>query len=86
MNASLKKWISLAVVLVLALLAYQFRGLLGPREPGEGFVQGNGRIEAVEIDVATKVAGRVDEILAREGEFVKAGQVVARMQAQGERY
>ena len=83
MNASLKKWISLAVVLVLALLAYQFRGLLGPREPGEGFVQGNGRIEAVEIDVATKVAGRVDEILAREGEFVKAGQVVARMQAQG---
>lgn len=40
---------------------------------------GNGRIEAVEIDVSTKAPGRIKEILADEGDFVKAGQVLARM-------
>lgn len=44
-----------------------------------GFAQGNGRIEAVEIDVATKIAGRVSDILVNEGDFVTAGQIVARM-------
>lgn len=40
---------------------------------------GNGRIEAVEADVAAKPAGRVAETLVNEGDFVKAGQVIARM-------
>ena len=37
-------------------------GVLGALEdqgPGEGFVSGNGRIEATEVAVATKQAGRV---------------------------
>jgi HlyD family secretion protein len=46
-----------------------------------GFASGNGRIEADEIDIATKFAGRVAEVLADEGDLVKAGQVVARMDA-----
>jgi len=37
-------------------------------------------VEATEIDVATKLSGRVREILANEGDFVLADQVVARMQ------
>src|SRR5690606_26046194 len=45
----------------------------------EGFASGNGRIEAVEIDVATKTPGRIREILVEEGDFVEAGQVLARM-------
>ncbi len=43
---------------------------------------GNGRIEAVEIDVSTRTAGRIRDILAREGDFVEAGQVLARMDTQ----
>ena len=43
------------------------------------FASGNGRIEATEIDVATKYAGRVIEILASEGDFVTVGQAIARM-------
>jgi len=39
-----------------------------PSGPGEGFVSGNGRVEATEIDVATKLAGRIDEIMAAEGD------------------
>jgi len=48
--------------------------------PGEGFASGNGRIEATEVDVATKLGGRVDAILVNEGDFVAAGQPLARMQ------
>lgn len=44
-----------------------------------GIASGNGRIEAVEIDVATKTAGRIKEILVNEGDLVAAGQVLARM-------
>lgn len=45
-----------------------------------GLVSGNGRIEATEIDVATKLAGRVKDILVNEGDFVAAGQPLAEMQ------
>ncbi len=48
--------------------------------PGEGFASGNGRIEATEVDVATKLGGRVDAILVNEGDFVTAGQPLAQMQ------
>ncbi|MGI2231306.1 HlyD family secretion protein, partial [Burkholderia vietnamiensis] len=44
-----------------------------------GLVSGNGRIEATEIDVATKLPGRVTAMLVDEGDFVKAGQPLARM-------
>jgi HlyD family secretion protein len=44
-----------------------------------GIVSGNGRIEADEIDISTKFAGRIAEMLVGEGDVVKAGQVVARM-------
>jgi HlyD family secretion protein len=52
---------------------------LRPKELPEGFARGNGRIEATEIDVAAKLAGRLKNIYVAEGEFVKAGQVVAQM-------
>jgi Multidrug resistance efflux pump len=44
-----------------------------------GFAASNGRIEAVEIDIATKTAGRLQDIAVREGDFVSAGQILARM-------
>ena len=47
-----------------------------------GIAWGNGRIEADEIDIATKFAGRIAEMLADEGDMVKAGQIVARMDTQ----
>jgi len=52
---------------------------LQPEGLPEGFVASNGRIEAVEIDVATKIPGRIRDILVNEGEFVSAGQLLARM-------
>lgn len=45
----------------------------------DGISQSNGRIEAERIAVATKLAGRVAEVLVAEGDWVAAGQLVARM-------
>ena len=77
---------TLLIVLGLALAAYAaFRiwQTLGQRGPGPGFVSGNGRIEATEVDVATTLPGRVELLAVKEGDFVKAGQRLARMQVQG---
>jgi HlyD family secretion protein len=72
---------SLIVILLLLLAVggyYGWRFVTPPALP-ESFASGNGRIEAVEIDVATKIAGRIRDILADEGDFVTAGQVLADM-------
>ncbi|WP_246514292.1 HlyD family secretion protein [Neoroseomonas soli] len=53
--------------------------VLTPEGLPVGIARGNGRVEAVEIDVSTKTAGRISEILVNEGDFVTVGQVVARM-------
>jgi HlyD family secretion protein len=44
-----------------------------------GIVSGNGRIEADQIDISTKFAGRVATLSVNEGDTVTAGQVVAAM-------
>ena len=49
------------------------------RQVDAGLASGNGRIEATEIDVATKLGGRVEEILVTEGAFVKTGEPLARL-------
>ena len=46
-----------------------------------GFASGNGRIEATEVDVATKQPGRVAAVLVKEGDMVETGQVLAKMDA-----
>jgi HlyD family secretion protein len=71
-------------VLAVAALAYGGWRALQPSGPGPGFASGNGRIEATEVDVATKLPGRVDRILVQEGDYVKAGQVLATMQVQSQ--
>lgn len=56
--------------------------LFQPKGEPAGIASGNGRIEAVDVDVATRVAGRVAEILVNEGDFVHAGQPLARIDIQ----
>ncbi len=76
-----RKWLKRAawggaIVIVAALLAGQY---LKEDQGFEGIASSNGRIEATEIDVATKLAGRVEAIFVDEGDFVTAGQVLARI-------
>jgi HlyD family secretion protein len=42
-----------------------------------GIAKSNGRIEATQVDVTAKYAGRLSEVSVEEGDTVEAGQVVA---------
>jgi len=68
-----------AIVAIAAGAGYLAWQSFTPAGLPAGIASGNGRIEAVEIDVAAKTPGRVKEILANEGDFVTAGQILARM-------
>lgn len=68
--------LGLVVVVIVGLLAWSELRTDGL---GDGFASGNGRIEATEIDVATKLGGRIREISVDEGDFVQPGQIIARM-------
>lgn len=75
-----KRWlIGVAGLLVLAVLGGVGWRMFAGRGLKTGLASGNGRIEAVEIDVAAKTPGRIKDILVNEGDFVTAGQIVARM-------
>jgi HlyD family secretion protein len=55
-----------------------FDRVLGESLP-EGIFKTNGRIEAIQVDVAAKYPGRLVDITVVEGSEVKAGQVVGRV-------
>ena len=44
-----------------------------------GFVQGNGRIEAEQVDIAPTLPGRVERVLAAEGDLVSTGDLLVEM-------
>lgn len=73
------RWQRIAAVLAALVVAYLVWNAFSNGGSPAGIVSGNGRIEAVEIDVATKTPGRIKEILVNEGDFVDAGHVLARM-------
>src|SRR5690606_17590947 len=75
MQAPSKKILVPAVIVAAAIAAalYGWRAFF-PDGPGEGFASGNGRIEATEIDVAAKLAGRIQRIFVKEGDSVRPSQ------------
>jgi HlyD family secretion protein len=77
----LSRWIVISAVALLSGVGgasyYVWKQAHPPLPVGVSF--GNGRIEADEVDIDTKYAGRVAELLADIGDTVSPGQVVARM-------
>ena len=73
---------AVATLVVLAALAggfYWYESL--ENSLPDGIAMSNGRLEAEQINVATKYAGRIDDIYVDEGDFVTAGQKLASMDA-----
>lgn len=67
------------IILVAGLAGYfGWTRLQAPDLP-DGFAAANGRIEATEIDIAALTGGRIAEITAAEGDFVKQGDVLVQM-------
>ena len=44
------------------------------------FASGNGRLEATEVNISAKLAGKIEEITVDEGDYVKKGQKLVQMQ------
>ncbi|WGF90803.1 HlyD family secretion protein [Marinivivus vitaminiproducens] len=82
MKLAKRPWLVLVVGLALVASAYYAWQQLSADGLPEGIASGNGRIEAVEIDIATRISGRIKEILVNEGDFVTADQTLAFMDVQ----
>lgn len=74
-----KYWLAAIAALALAIAAHALWQQRDSGDLGPGFASGNGRIEATEIDVATRLGGRVRAISVRQGDSVTEGQTVAQM-------
>jgi HlyD family secretion protein len=78
----MKRLVTAAILIGLAALAaaaaWHWWQLRQSRLP-DYIASGNGRIEAQEVQVATKYSGRVAQVLVKEGDLVAANQVLAQM-------
>jgi HlyD family secretion protein len=74
-------WVVVGALVALAAAgaAYLFVSQRSRAALPHGLVMTNGRLEAERLDVATKLPGRLKEVLVQEGDAVKVGQVLARM-------
>jgi HlyD family secretion protein len=70
--------LGVAVLLLVGGGYVAWRKISVPSLP-PGFAKANGRIEAERVDVATKLAGRLKEVLVKEGDSVAKGQTLAIM-------
>lgn len=75
-----RTWLTGGIVVLAGLAAYFVWQNTADGSLPPGIASGNGRIEAVEIDIAAKTGGRLEDILVREGEFVSLGQTLAQME------
>ena len=69
----------IALIALAVAVAAAAWWMLRPGGLPEGFARANGRIEATEIDISPKIAGRIREIRAHEGDFVTAGDILVVM-------
>ena len=67
-----------AVAALVGYLGYSYYANRIYRDPA--FAHGNGRLEATEVNIATKLSERVEDIYVDEGVLVQKGQPLAKMQ------
>jgi membrane fusion protein YbhG len=75
----MKKRLVLALAAVVLISAAAFYFFTRHKADGRDLLKVSGNIEVTTVDVSFKVPGRVSERLVDEGETVRAGQVVARL-------
>lgn len=75
---NIKKLSVVGAIVMLGLVAYLVWKNMNQPDT-QALVSGNGRIEATEINISSKLSGQLEEILVQEGDFVEAGQVLARV-------
>lgn len=74
------RWWVIAGIAVLLVAFFGYRWWNNRKNAlPEDIAAGNGRIESKEVDVASKLPLKVKEVLVNEGDLVKAGQVLVKM-------
>ncbi len=79
---NLRSALKLLVVVVAVAAAAVAAGwylMQGNGELPDYIASGNGRIEATEVDIATRIPGRLEEFFVNEGDLIEAGAAIARM-------
>jgi len=80
-HAKRKILIPVLVVVVAAIGTVVWPRLPFAHSAGSGRLGGSGTVEATEVEVGSKIPGRLEEIYVQEGVRVERGQVIARLDA-----
>jgi HlyD family secretion protein len=77
MSIMRSRWLIVVLIVVVAGVAafYHFRN----PQSNDGILHASGTIEATKVDVSFQISGRVAEVTAVEGQPLKAGDVLARL-------
>lgn len=78
-TALIRIFAALALIIVFAVIGWSLWDQRQRDAKFLGFAVGNGRLEAREVDVALKFAGKLATVNVWEGDEVKAGQELARL-------
>lgn len=72
MKTEMKKpTLIIIIIAVVLIIGYLVWSQLKTKDFGEGFVNGNGRIEATEINVSTKLAARIEKYWLKKAILLK---------------
>ncbi len=74
---SLNRSLVVGVLIICAIAGYFWYAQNADDELLLGIAFGNGRIEAVQVDIATRIGGRIDKVFVEEGDLVEPGQKLA---------
>lgn len=75
----MKKIIYIMIIIIIGIGAKITYNYFNQVSNLEGFAFGNGRIETTQVDISTKLPGRLESILVQEGDMVKKGDILARI-------
>ncbi len=80
LNSSWRSKTKLIVFAVVIIVVLSFLAtLMQPSDLPEGYVSGNGRTEATEVDITSKFGGRLEQVFVKEGDQVEINQTLARI-------
>jgi HlyD family secretion protein len=74
-----RRFLSLVILILVAAGSFYYWKRQQPAPLPLGIAAGNGRLEATEVEIASKQQGRVEAVLVNEGDMVRQDQVLARM-------
>ena len=72
----MKKIIPILILIALGVAGYFY---FGPKKDDPDRIRISGNLEVTQVDIAFKIAGKISELLVREGDAVSKGAIIARL-------